>query len=150
MKTKLINKTFNELTIKEFIERPDTDKYKSWNTGCWVRCECSCGESVEAPLYGVQRGLIKSCGHLRSQQARETLRKNREANPTPTAIYITHNDKTMNLSEWSKETGIPRSTIMYRYSKGLTPDKILERRDDNEQNKQDERRNKPELLGSVG
>ena len=34
----------------------------------------------------------------------------------------------------AKETGIPRSTIMYRYAKGLPPEKILERREDNEQN----------------
>ena len=130
----LINKTFNELTIKEFIERPDTEKYKSWNTGQWVRCDCSCGESIEAPLYGVKKGLIKSCGHLRKEQAIATLEKSRELNPTPTAIYLTHNNKTLNLTEWSKETGIPRSTIMYRYSKGLSPEKILERREDDEQN----------------
>lgn len=126
------NKTFNELTIKEFIERPNTEKYKSWNTGQWVKCKCSCGEEIEVPLYGVRKGLIKSCGHLRKEQALATLEKSRVANPTPTAIYITYKDKTLNITEWSRETGIPRSTIMYRYSKGLPPEKIFERREDNE------------------
>ena len=130
----LIDKTFNELTIKEFIKRPDTEKYKSWNTGQWVKCLCSCREIVEVPLYGVKNGLIKSCGHLRKEQAIATLEKSRELNPTPTAIYITHGNKTLNLTEWSKETGIPRSTIMYRYNKGMSPEKILERREENEQN----------------
>ena len=128
----LINKTFNELTIKEFVERPDTEQDKSWNTGQWVKCNCTCGKTIEAPLYGVKKGLIKSCGHLRREQAISVLKRNRELNPTPTAIYITYNNKTLNITEWSKETGIPRSTIMYRYSKKLPPEKIFERKKDNE------------------
>lgn len=125
-----IEKTYNDLTIKEYIDKPDTDKYKSWNTNIWVRCECSCGESVEAPLYGVQKGLIKSCGHYRSQKAAQTLERNKKNNPTPTAIYLTYNGKTQNISEWSEETGIPRSTIAYRMSKNLPADKVLERKDE--------------------
>lgn len=130
--TNIIKQTFNELTILEYIGRPDTEKYKSWNTGQWVKCRCGCGEIVELPLYGVKNGYIKSCGHLRKEKASITLEENKKNNPTPTAIYLTFKDKTLNISDWSKETGIPRSTIMYRISKELSTNKILERRDENE------------------
>lgn len=126
----LLNTTINELTIKKFIDKPNTDKYKSWNTDKWVHCECSCGEEIDAPLYGVQRGLIKSCGHLRKEKAAELIEKNR--NSTAAAVYLTHDGKTLNISDWSKETGIPRSTIMYRMGKELPVEKILERKDDSE------------------
>jgi hypothetical protein len=43
----------------------------------------------------------------------------------------------MNISEWSKETGIPRSTIAYRISKELPIEKVLERKDDDEQNQEE-------------
>lgn len=124
---------FNELTIKEYIDKPeDTDKYKSWNTSIWVRCECSCTKTVDVPLYGVTHGLIKSCGHFRREKAAETIEKNR--NSTASAVYLTYDGKTMNISDWSKETGIPRSTIIYRMNKEMPVEKVLERKDDDEQN----------------
>jgi hypothetical protein len=127
----VIDVTFNELTVRNFIKKPDTDKYKSWNTSVWVRCECSCGnKEVDVPLYGVTHGLIKSCGHVRKEKAAESIEKNR--NSTVNAVYLTHEGKTMNISDWSKETEIPRSTIAYRISKGLPVDKVLERKNDNE------------------
>ena len=128
-----IGNTYNELTIREYIQKPEgIDKYKSWNTSQWVRCECSCGEQeVFVPLNAVIKGYIKSCGHLRTQNAISKLEECRDS--THNAVYLTHEDKTMNITEWSKETGIPRTTIMYRMSKGLPVDKILERRDCNEE-----------------
>lgn len=131
----VINVQFNELMVKNFIKKPETDKYKSWNTSIWVHCECSCGNEIDVPLYGVTHGHIKSCGHLRAEKAVESMEKNR--NSTATAVYLTHDGKTMNISDWSKETGIPRSTIMYRMNKELPSDKILERKDDNEQSQQE-------------
>lgn len=129
----VIDVQFNELMVKKFIPKPkDTDKYKSWNTSIWVHCECSCGNEIDVPLYGVTHGLIKSCGHYRREKAAESIEKNR--NSTSSAVYITHDGKTMNISDWSKETGIPRSTISYRMGKEMPVDKVLERKDDNEQN----------------
>jgi hypothetical protein len=104
---------------------------KSWNTNQWAKCECSCGETVLAPLNAVVKGYVKSCGHLRTQNAVALLDECRDS--THNAVYLTHEDKTMNITEWSKETGIPRTTIMYRMSKGLPVDKILERKDCNEE-----------------
>lgn len=133
----LINTQINELTIKKFIDKPNTDKYKSWNTSIWVQCDCSCGEKIDVPLYGVTNGLIKSCGHLRREKAAAILEENKKVTPTPTAVYLTYNGKTQNLSEWAKETGIPRSTIAYRMSKELPVERILERKDDDEQNQEE-------------
>ena len=129
-----INKTYNELTIREYIDKPeDTNKYKSWNSSIWVRCDCSCGCSdVKVPLNAVKKGYIKSCGHLRTQNAIMKLDECRDS--THNATYITHNGKTMNITEWSRETGIPRTTIMYRLSKELPVEKVLERKDSNEEN----------------
>ena len=128
----VINKTFNELTVRKFINKPETNKYKSWNTSVWVECECSCDKSkkIQVPLYGVTHGYIKSCGHLKAEKAVELIEKNR--NSTATAIYLTHDGKTMNISDWSKETGIPRSTIAYRMNKEMPIEKVLERKDNNE------------------
>ena len=126
-----IGNTYNELTIREYIQKPEgIDKYKSWNTNQWVRCECSCGnKEVFSPLNAVVKGYVKSCGHLRVQNAISKLDEFRDS--AHNAVYLTHEDKTMNISEWSKETGIPRTTIMYRISKGLPVEKILERKDYN-------------------
>lgn len=128
-----INNVYNELTIREYIQKPeDIDKYKSWNTSQWVRCDCSCGETnVRVPLNAVRKGYIKSCGHLRVQNAVTKLDECR--NSTHSAIYLTHENKTMNIAEWSKETGIPRTTIMYRLSKNMPVEKVLERKNDNEE-----------------
>jgi hypothetical protein len=131
----VMNVTFNELTVRKFINKPKTDKYKSWNTSVWVHCECSCGEEIDVPLYGVTHGYIKSCGHVRREKAMESIEKNR--NSTVNAVYLTYEGKTMNISEWSKETGIPRSTIAYRISKELPIEKVLERKDDDEQNQEE-------------
>lgn len=129
----VMNVTFNELTVRKFIKKPkNIKKYKSWNTSIWVECECSCTNTIQVPLYGVTHGYIKSCGHLRQEKAVESIEKNR--NSTATAIYLTHDGKTMNISEWSKETGIPRSTITYRMNKELPIEKVLERKEDDEQN----------------
>lgn len=127
----LKDKVFNELTIKKIIPKPKhITKYKSWNTGLWVECECSCGEIIQVPLYGVKNEFIKSCGHYRKEKAAETLKKNKEHNPTPNAVYITYNGQTKNISEWSEETGIPRTTIMYRLNREMPVEKIFEKKGD--------------------
>ena len=126
-----MEEVFNLLTIKEHISKPkDNNKYKSWNSKDWVRCICECGNEVIAPLNAIQKGYIKSCGCLRSQTAISILNKYRDSSHN--AINITYDNETHNISEWSKITGIPRTTIMYRLSKEMPIDKVLERKDDNE------------------
>lgn len=41
---------------------------------------------------------------------------------------ITFNGKTMNTSDWSKETGIPQPTIWYRLNQGLPAADILHKK----------------------
>lgn len=139
MDEQVLNKTFNELTIKKLINKPTAKdyKYKSWNTNNWVHCECSCGKEVDYPLKGVVSGQIKSCGHLKAEKAAATLAEIKKKNPTPTARYLTHEGKTMNISEWSKETGIPRTTIMHRLDKKMPIDKVLERKKVYEKNQKE-------------
>jgi len=41
-------------------------------------------------------------------------------------VFITHNGKTMCMTDWAKETGIPYPTIQDRVRRNLTADQILE------------------------
>ena len=124
---KEIEKTYNELTIKKIIDRPNGEtKYKSWGN-VWAECKCSCGETTFAPLYGVTHGYIKSCGHIRKNMAVELLTKAHKGKPALNARYITYKGKTKNISEWSKETGISRTTILNRLNKNLPIEKVLEK-----------------------
>ena len=90
-------------------------------------CQCSCGETTFAPLYGVTHGYIKSCGHIRKNMAIELLTKAHKGKPALNARYITYKGKTKNISEWSKETGISRTTILNRLNKNLPVEKVLEK-----------------------
>ena len=121
-----IDKKFNELVIKKIVPKPDNAKYESWNTSRWVECECSCGKTVTLPLYGIINDKIKSCGHLRSEIGTGNLDKYRRENGPPNAVMITCKNKTYNIKQWSDKTGIPRTTIMARLEKGLTPEEALE------------------------
>ena len=130
-KEKYINKKYDDLTIKEFISRPIGDtRYSSWGD-IWVSCDCKCGRVAKLPFYGVVNGYISSCGCLRKKQAKKTLEQNRLTNPRPTEILITLDGVTKNISEWSKERNIPRSTIRYRLNNELPINKVLERKECN-------------------
>ena len=124
--------TINELTILSYSNKPDDNKYKSYG-GPWVRCQCSCGNEVIAPLYGIKHGLIKSCGHLKGQQGGETLRKYYETHDPANANYLTIDGETKNISEWSRITGIPRTTILYRLSKHVPLNKLFDKEIENDQ-----------------
>jgi hypothetical protein len=116
-----IGKVFNELTVLEYVKRPEGKKYSSWNTPNWVRCKCSCGNIIDLPIYGVVNNKIKSCGCLKSKNGII-----RSKNLHKKGILLTYNNETHNLIEWSKITNISYSTIKYRYNKGMPPNKILE------------------------
>lgn len=119
--------TVNELTILSYSNKPsDQGKYKSYG-GPWVRCQCSCGNELIAPLYGIKNGLIKSCGHLKGQQGGEILKKYYETHEPPNATYLTIDGETKNISEWSRITGIPRTTLLYRISKHMPVSKIFDK-----------------------
>ena len=124
--------TINELTILSYSNKPDNNKYKSYG-GPWVRCQCSCGNEVIAPLYGVKHGLIKSCGHFKGQQGGETLKKYYQTHDPANTSYLTIDGETKNISEWSRITGVPRTTILYRLSKNVPLNKLFDKEIDNDQ-----------------
>ncbi len=126
-----MKQVYNRLTVEEHISKPDNiEKYQSWNSSDWVRCTCECGTEVLAPFNAVQKGYIKSCGCLRAQSAASTLEECRDS--THSAINLEYNDEVHNIAEWSRITGIPRTTILYRLSKEMPIEKVLERKE-NEQ-----------------
>lgn len=120
---KEIGKQYGLLRVIRFTDRPVSASYNSWPENRWVECKCSCGKTIKVPLYGLRYGFIKSCGHLRRESACKTLDKYRNSRHNET--MITYKEKTMNISDWSKETGIPRTTIMYRLNKDLPVERVL-------------------------
>lgn len=124
-----IGTTINELTILSYSSKPEnSNKYKSYG-GPWVKCQCSCGNEIIAPVYGIKKGFIKSCGHLKGQQGGETLKKyfeDNDHNPTH-STYLTVDGETRNISEWSRLSGIPRTTLLYRLSQNLPLSKVFEK-----------------------
>lgn len=66
----LVGKKFGRLTVESL------DMLKK--TPHWI-CRCDCGIMKSVDGHGMKRGLIKSCGCLQRDQAREMGRKNRRA-----------------------------------------------------------------------
>ncbi len=115
----IIGNTYHELTIQELIPKPTGGKYRTWNTPTWVRCKCSCGKVVDLPFRGVKDGIIKSCGHLRHDRGvkyGKYLASTRTE--PPHVVYIDYMGKRQSISDWAKEYGIARTTLMYRLKRG--------------------------------
>lgn len=125
--------TVNELKILSYSNKPtdQENKYKNYG-GPWVHCQCSCGNEIIAPLYGIKKGFIKSCGHLKGKQGGEVLKKYYQDNEPANATYLTIDGETKNLSEWSRITGIPRTTLLYRLNKNMPLDQVFKKENDND------------------
>jgi hypothetical protein len=125
--------TINELTVLSYSDKPeDSNKYKSYG-GPWVKCECSCGKIIVVPLYGIKRGFIKSCGHLKGQQGKINLKEYYKTHAPSNANYLTIDGETKNISEWSKITGVPRTTILYRLNKNVPLKELFTRESNNDE-----------------
>ena len=108
------------LTVIKQVENPHNGRYNSWRPKIWFMCKCSCGKTVDVPERALLTGVVRSCGHLRAAMATERSQRIKKI-----GHIITYKDKTMNLSDWARETGIPYSTIKSRYKRGLAPKMIL-------------------------
>lgn len=121
-KDKIIGKTFHNLTVIDYAER--SDKYKNWG-GPFVRCKCSCGNEIVVPLSGIEKGIIKSCGCHKGKAGGDFLKKYYETHEPPNSVYLTVNGETRNISEWSRLTGIPRTTIMARIKNKIPSNQLF-------------------------
>lgn len=67
---------FNDLTGKKFDRltalEPTTSRYKSWIV--W-KCCCDCGATCFVPSAVLSSGATRSCGCLRTEVAREHMRR---------------------------------------------------------------------------
>lgn len=119
--------TVNDLTILSYSNKPtDEKKYKDYG-GPWVKCQCSCGNEVIVPIYGIKKGFIKSCGHRKGQQGGKNLQKYYQDHDPVNSTYLTVDGETRNISEWSKITGIPRTTLLYRISKNMPLEQVFKK-----------------------
>ena len=127
----IVGSIINELTVLAYTDKPKEEtKYGSWG-GPWIKCKCSCGEKITVPLYGVKKGLIKSCGHLKGENGSKALKEYYKNHDPTNATYLTVEGVTKNISEWSRCTGIPRTTLLYRIEKNQTIEEIFRKDKDN-------------------
>lgn len=112
--------TYGMLTVMKQVENPHDGRYQSWRPRVWFRCSCTCGKEVDVPERALLTGVVRSCGHLRAAMATDRNQRIKKI-----GHVITYEGKTMNLSDWARETGIAYSTIKSRYKRGLAPRMIL-------------------------
>lgn len=115
-----IGEEYGMLKVLKQVENPNNGRYKSWRPKVWFRCRCTCGKEVDVPERALITNAVRSCGHLRAAMATDRNQRIKKI-----GHVFTYEGKTMNLSDWSRETGIAYSTIKSRYNKGLAPKMIL-------------------------
>lgn len=71
----LTGQTFERLKV---IERAEPPSQYYATRGAWWLCECKCGNNVTVASRNLRQGLIKSCGCLRREMARERALKMRK------------------------------------------------------------------------
>lgn len=134
----LTGMTFERLTV---LYRTDDHIYDSGRREAVYHCLCSCGKEIDVMGTALRRGYSKSCGCLRSELARQTVR-----NETSRHLRIVwrnmvsrccnQDDKRYNryggrgialCEEWSGQDGMEafiQWAIENGYTEGLTIDRI--------------------------
>lgn len=103
---KYINNKKGELTIKSIIGmRKYSGTYQTF-----VRCECSCGNSVDVLLSQVLAGNRNSCGHVKNRN----LEKSQAAHVEGTYIYAIDGRKHIQSNNSTGYTGISMRNGKYR------------------------------------
>lgn len=67
-----LNKTFNRLTVMDFIGRKYRKDGKKYDN--WYKCLCECGNYKEVTYSGLKRGDTKSCGCLSRENSIEKMK----------------------------------------------------------------------------
>ena len=103
---KYINKNKGDLTIKSIIGM------KEYNGVCqtFVRCECICGKTVDAPLSQILAGNWNSCGHNKIKN----LEKSKKAHVEGTYLYAIDGRKSIQSNNSTGYIGISKRNGKYR------------------------------------
>jgi len=103
---KYVDQKKGELTIKRVIGMKEYNgAYQTF-----VKCECSCGKSIEIPLTQVLAGQWNSCGHNRIKN----LDKSRQAHIGGTYVYAIDGRKKVQKNSSTGCTGISKRGKKYR------------------------------------
>lgn len=103
-KLKIAGERYGSLTVLHEVK-----SYRKGSTR-WA-CRCDCGAFVNVQSCNLRSGSTRSCGCLR----RMTRRQQRGTVP------VTINGRTQLLIDWSRELGIPYSTLRNRLKAGTWP-----------------------------
>lgn len=103
---KYIKQKKGELTIKSVIGMKEY--CGAYHT--FVKCECSCGKIVEAPLSQILAGNWNSCGHAKI----ENLQKSKLAHVDGTYIYTIDGRKHIQKNNSTGFTGVTKRGNRYR------------------------------------
>lgn len=103
---KYINQKKGELTIKNIIGMRE---YNGANQ-TFVKCECSCGKVIEAPLSQILAGNWLSCGHAKTAN----LKKSHNAHVEGTYLYAIDRKKGTQSNSTTGHTGISKRNGRYR------------------------------------
>lgn len=103
---KYVNQKKGELTIKSVIGMREYNR--AYQT--FVKCECSCGKIIEAPLSQILAGQWNSCGHNRIGN----LDKSKKAHVEGTYIFTIDGRKNVQNNNSTGHTGVSRRGTKYR------------------------------------
>lgn len=90
----------------------------------WWDCICDCGRETRVRDANVAAGRTRSCGC--SHQEPQVLARTKAS----AERILVHEGRRQNVSEWSRELGIARSTIYYRLDKGWKMTEVLRQQAD--------------------
>lgn len=76
-----------------------------------------------SPTHTVDR--IDNDGPYSAENCRWATKSQQQRNRSD-SIILTHQGRTMTISDWAEELGMKRNTLGYRYRHGLTPAEILD------------------------
>ncbi len=145
---------FGRLIVEGFAQRK---RYPSGQVTIYWRCRCQCGNTCLVQGNHLRADNTRSCGcghydgnRLWWRGERHSFKvweqtyglspgilSNRLAHgwsiqralltPVHVSRQLTYDGDTLTLQEWSRRTGIPHSTLHWRYTQGWAPERILAR-----------------------
>lgn len=94
----LVGQKFNRLTVLEFSHVDNKNAY-------W-RCQCDCGKEHITAGYSLKRDEVKSCGCLKVEQSKKTVKYAQRAKKLPDGI-AEFNTLLSRYKQQSSDRGLP-------------------------------------------